>query len=532
MCGIVGIWRFDAGQAVLQSEVQSMCGAIVHRGPDDEGVFTSGSVGIGMRRLSVIDLAGGHQPLSNEDGSVTIVFNGEIYNHREIRVQLEQRGHRFATSSDTECIVHAYEEYGADCVSHLNGMFAFAIWDARNRELFVARDRVGIKPLYVHRSKGSLRFASEVKALLTDPEVTRELDQDAFLYFLRYGYLPASASMLRSVSQLPPAHWMKVTADGVTVRRYWSLRFGDTFAGNEDDLAEATYDTLKRAVSRQLISDVPLGAFLSGGLDSSSIVQIMSHEPETVSTYSIGFSGSDSFHNELSDAQFMATECGTNHHEILVKPDVVSLLPKLVRHLDQPLADSSFIVTYLVSELARQTVTVIISGVGGDELFAGYRRYLGPSFDRVYGRVPQPVQALLGAAATHLPVDRGSAVKNLARLGRAFLTSRGKSPYDRYDHGVRLVTDDVLGSLVPGGSTGGSSHSAARHEFFDGAPDGDPLSQMLLLDFHTSLPESLLLLTDRMSMATSLEARVPFLDNELIDLAARIPSAPRSGARG
>jgi asparagine synthase (glutamine-hydrolysing) len=501
-----------------------MCSAIVHRGPDDEGTFTSGPVGIGMRRLSIIDLASGHQPISNEDGNLTIVFNGEIYNHLAIRRVLEQRGHRFATSSDTECIVHAYEEYGADCVQHLNGMFAFAIWDSRRRELFIARDRVGIKPLYIHQTTETVRFASEVKALLSDPDVPRELEKDAFLYFFRYGYLPAADTLLRSVKQLPPAHWMMVRADGVTIRRYWSLSYADPLASSDDEFADALQHSLKKAVTSQLISDVPLGAFLSGGLDSSSIVQMMSEDAEAVSTYAIGFGGSDSFHSELSDARFVADLCHTRHHEILVKPDVVSLLPKLVRHLDQPLADSSFVVTYLVSELARQTVKVIISGVGGDELFGGYRRYLGPSLDRVYDHVPAPIRALLARAASHLPVDRGSTVKNVARLGRAFLTSHGKPPFERYDQAVRLVSEDVLASLIPGVPRRESDFDAMRRTYFESAPASDPLAQMLALDFHTSLPDSLLLLTDRMSMATSLEARVPFLDHEFVALAAQIPS--------
>ena len=283
-----------------------MCDTIVHRGPDDEGVFTCGPVGLGMRRLSIIDLAGGHQPTRTEDERLTIVFNGEIYNYKDVRRTLEATGVRFHTASDTECILHAYAAFGPDCLQHFNGMFAFAIWDAAERTLFVARDRVGVKPLYWHQNERGLTFASEMKAILSDPEVPRRLDPDAFSYFLRYGYVSSPATLLQSVRQLPPAHYLVASERGVSIKQYWSLRDVEPCSRPTKEQSELVYSLVRRAVERQLVSDVPLGAFLSGGLDSSSMIHMMADlTPDAVSTYSIGFSGVDTFHNELDDARFV-----------------------------------------------------------------------------------------------------------------------------------------------------------------------------------------------------------------------------------
>jgi asparagine synthase (glutamine-hydrolysing) len=522
MCGIVGQLNFD-GTPVDAQQVKAMCDAIVHRGPDDEGQFASGAVGLGMRRLSIIDLSGGHQPMQTDDGDVTIVFNGEIYNHLDIRRDLEAKGHRFRTSSDTESILHAYREYGVDCLSHLNGMFAIAIWDRPRRRLLLARDRLGIKPLYLYQCPRGLLFASEIKALFRVPGVPRDLDQQAMAYFLRYGYVAAPATLLSSVRKLPPAHYLLSEPSGVSIRRYWTLDYAEE-AGDEREHGERVYASLKCAVSRQLIADVPLGAFLSGGLDSSSIVSLMSAVTNgRVSTYSIGFSGPDAFHSELSDAASVAKIYSTDHHEIVVQPDAATLIERLVHHLDEPLADSSFVVTYLVSQLAVQTVKVILSGVGGDELFGGYRRYLGPRLAPWYSTVPRRLRLALEGVVACAPVDRGSRLGNYARLARAFLTTQALPPFEQYDGAVRLMDEDTLNRLSPPLRGVTSDLDEARRRAFTSLGETDPVNRMMRLDLETSLSESLLLLTDKMTMAASIEGRVPFLDHELVELSARVP---------
>ena len=523
MCGIAGVLHRDRREPARLERVIAMCDVIAHRGPDDSGQFVDGPAGLGMRRLSIIDLVSGHQPMNTADGRFTIVFNGEIYNYRDVRRMLEADGHRFQTSSDTEVVLRAYESLGPSCLDGLNGMFALAIWDGKEQTLFLARDRVGIKPLYIYESGSELLFASEIKSLLAGG-APRDLNPEALFYFLRYGYVPSTASLLSGIRQVLPGHYMLVTPAGATTTRYWSVDYAADTARTEEDWAESIYSALRIAVERQLVSDVPLGAFLSGGLDSSSLVSLMaSVTGTTVSTYSIGFEGEDSFHSELEDARFVARRYATRHHEILVKPDVASLLPRLVYHLDQPLADSSFLVTYLVSTLARQTVKVIISGVGGDEVFGGYRRYLGPRLAASYARVPAGVRGWLAQASTKVGVDRGSRLKNLARLGRTFLTGSELPPYEQYDHAIRMQgVDDVL-RLAPGLPQAGALMQERRRYFAD-ASGADGITPLLNLDLNTSLADSLLLLTDKMTMATSLEARVPLLDHEVIELAARIPA--------
>ena len=525
MCGIVGFLH-TGGAAARMDAVQTMCDTIVHRGPDDQGLFVDGPVGLGMRRLSIIDLAGGHQPMQNEDRSLTIVFNGEIYNYRDVRRQLESRGHTFKTASDTESILHAYEEYGPDCLQLLNGMFAIAIWDAGRQRLFVARDRLGIKPLYIQQDGATLRFASEIKAILADRNVPRGLDHEAFAYYFRYGYVAAPATLFESVRKLPPAHYLIAEGGSVTVHKYWTVAFNDAPAATDrtDEIAQRLCDS----VERQLVADVPLGAFLSGGLDSSSIVHFMSEVTKApVSTYSIGFTGEDVFHSELDDARMMAARHKTAHHEILVQPDVATLIPKLVHHLDEPLADSSFVVTYLVSKLARESVKVILSGVGGDEIFGGYRRYLGSRLAPYYEAIPAPVRRLLRDAAGALPVDRGSRLRNYFRLGRSFILSQGLEPFEQYDHAVRLMSDAALIELSPLITSSDGDLGAARRDVFNSGSGLDPITRAMHLDLVTSLPESLLLLTDKMTMATSLEARVPFLDHELVEAVSAIPASTK-----
>ena len=524
MCGIAGVLYRDPSRAADTQMVATMCDVIAHRGPDDSGVFAAGSLAMGMRRLSIIDLAGGHQPMHSLDQRHTIVFNGEIYNHRAVRARLEASGHRFRTSSDTEVILEAYREWGPGCLDHLNGMFAIALWDRVDRSLFLARDRVGIKPLYLHENDERLLFASEIKSLLTWKDTPREIDSEALRYFLRYGYVPSSTSLLKGVRQLLPGEYMLRTPDGTVRRSYWQVDYTLDRSPSDAEWTDRVYSELRNALQRQLISDVPLGAFLSGGLDSSSLVSLMSEVTGTqVSTYSIGFEGEDSFHSELDDARRVAQHFGTQHHEIVVKPDAVSLISQLVYHLDQPLADSSFLVTYLVSTLASQTVKVIISGVGGDEIFGGYRRYLGPSLSARYQSVPRSLRRGISQLATRVKVDRGSRMKNLARLGRAFVMAADLPPYEQYDHAVEMLPATEVERLCPDLPTAVSLFEERRRHF-DSVETADPVTRLQHLDLKTSLVDSLLLLTDKMTMATSLEARVPFLDHELIETVARIPA--------
>lgn len=525
MCGIAGVLAREAGLVVQPAQIRAMCDVIAHRGPDDEGVYTSGPVGLGMRRLSIIDLSGGHQPMRTSDGRLTIVFNGEIYNHRDVRRRLEAGGHRFRTASDTEAILHAYEQMGPACLQLLNGMFAFAIWDAASQELFVARDRIGIKPLYFCEAGGSIRFASEIKSLLADPAVPRRLDEEALEYFLRYGYVGAPATLFQDVRQLPPAHYLIANREKISICRYWGVEYREADDVSDAQHAEQLFEMLRASVDRQLVSDVPLGAFLSGGLDSGSIVSLMSAvTKEPVSTYSIGFTGRDRIHNELDDARMVAQHFGTRHHEIVVRPDVVDLIPKLVHHLDQPLADSSFVVTYLVAKLARESVKVILSGVGGDELFGGYRRYLGPRLQALCDHVPGGVRKTLARASSKLPVDRGTMLGNYFRLGRSFLGGNGLDSYESYDRSVQMLSSACVHALCGRFRNGQSELLQARRSYFDAQRHCDPVTQLLYLDLQTSLPDSLLMLTDKMTMATSLEARVPLLDHELVELAAAIPA--------
>jgi asparagine synthase (glutamine-hydrolysing) len=524
MCGIAGRLNRDSRQCVDPSVIHRMCDTMVHRGPDDVGEFVSGSIGLGVRRLRIIDLEHGHQPMTTQDGRATIVFNGEIYNYRELRDVLESKGHRFTTASDTECILHAYLEYGVDCLAHLNGIFGIAIWDEQLQRLFLARDRIGVKPLYVYDDGQSITFGSELKALLSDPGVPRDLDMDAFAYYLRYGYVAAPATLFRRIRKLPPAHYLVVGREQTSMRRFWDLSY-ESDGLPEEEYAHRLYEVLRRCVKRQLVSDVPLGVFLSGGLDSSSIVHLVTDVTSApAETYSIGFEGEDSFHNELPDAARIAAHYGTHHHEILVQPDIASQLPDLVRLLDQPLADSSFVVTYLLSRLARESVTVVLSGVGGDEIFGGYRRYLGPRIWNYYKSVPTPARQLVSSTMARLKVDRGSTVRNYARLARAFVTTDRMPAFEQYDRFVRLTSETTLNALARA-PLACSDLIAQRRTLFEAADTTDPVTGMLHLDLKTSLPESLLLLTDSMSMATSVEARVPLLDHELVEAVAATPAA-------
>lgn len=524
MCGIFGVLNLD-GSPAERAALQAMARVSVHRGPDDEGLHIDGACGIGMRRLSIIDLAGGHQPLSNADGSLVLVCNGEIYNFRELRRELEALGHRFATGSDSEALLHGYVQWGDEVVPRLNGMFGFALWDARRRRLVIGRDRLGIKPLYLYRDAKRLAFASEAKALLALPGVTAAIEPSALHPYLSLGYVPAPASLFKGITKLPPATLLAIERGRVEQTRYWRLPHAVEPHVPEAEWIERVRERLDQAVRMQMVSDVPIGAFLSGGIDSSTVVGLMAaNSARPIRTYSIGFEGTaaDEYYSELPHARRVAQLFGTDHREILVRPDTAALLPRLLWHMDEPVSDSAFITTYLVSEFARRDVTVILSGVGGDELFGGYRRYLGDHYQGYFDRLPSWLRRTATAAGRRLPSDRHGPLLNFSRLAKGFLESAALPFEERYRAYVEVFPRDEASRLLRGESAAGRDRIA---EAFLDAHGEDGLNRMLSVDADTQLPDDLLLLTDKMSMAASLECRVPLLDHELVELAARMPQA-------
>ncbi len=525
MCGVYGI--LDLGRRrSCDNTLARMAEVTVHRGPDDEGRYTDGPFTMGMRRLSIIDLDSGHQPISNEDGTVWVVCNGEIYNFRALRADLQAKGHRFQTRSDTEVIVHLYEEYGDDLVQHLDGMFGFALWDVRKRNLLIARDPLGIKPMYLKREPGRVLFASELKAILGALETTPAFDAVALREYLSLGYVPAPLSIFAGIEKLEAGSMFRISlcnGEGST-QRFWHPSQRKS-RSNPSDWVESVRAQIEASVTAQMVSDVPLGAFLSGGIDSSSVVAMMAkHSAQPVRTYSIGFEaeGAGALYNELEYARRVSDLFGTDHHEIIVRPDVAALLPKLLWHMDEPVADSAFITTHLVSELARQDVKVILSGVGGDELFGGYRRYLGGYYDRWMALVPRAItQRLLVPLAKRLPSDRHSAMLNVMRYAKSFILSQGLEPEMRYRQYVGVFSDPGLENLMlapPRPCTN------ALTKAFAGVTSADALEALMEVDMLTQLPDDLLLLTDRMTMASSIECRVPLIDQDLVELALDMPT--------
>lgn len=524
MCGIHGIYRFD-GLSVEPGILSAMGDRTRHRGPDDEGSHVDGPCGIAMRRLSIIDLAGGHQPLSNADETLWLVCNGEIYNFRELRGELQAKGYRFKTGSDCEVLLHLYDAEGDDFIHRLNGMFDFALWDARRRRLLIGRDRLGVKPLYVLQDRQRLAFATEAKALLALPGVSAELDRQVVADYLHLGYVAAPGCIFRGIRKLPPATLLAIEDGQVREWRYWRLPERTTQGVSEREWSERVRVQLEESVRMQMVSDVPIGAFLSGGVDSSAVVGLMArHSQQPIRTYAIGFAGgeAETLYNELPYARRVAKLFSTQHREILVRPDVVALLPKLLWHMDEPLSDTAFITTFLVSEFARQDVKVILSGVGGDELFGGYRRYLGGHYALRYRRLPQWLRRAAGFAAAHMPADRHSGLLNTLRLAKGFLASADMTADERYRSYLQVLDRRAVAALLiePGGAGADPLERA-----FAAAGNDDELNRMFAVDAETQLPDDLLLLTDKMSMAVSLECRVPLLDHQLVELAAAMPSS-------
>ncbi len=533
MCGIAGIVDLR-GRAVDPGLLSRVNSRLVHRGPDAEGFRLSGAVGLSHRRLAIIDLAGGAQPMPNEDGSVWVTFNGEIYNFRELRPELEHRGHRFATTSDTEVILHAYEQYGEGCPSYLRGMFAFGLWDERRRRLFLARDRVGKKPLYYTEASGQFIFASELHALLAHPGVSREVDLDALDAYLTFGYIPAPRTAFRCLYKLPPAHSLTLDlnndGDGIRdqkVSRYWSLDYLPKLDIDEEEAAERLLAELTEAVRIRMIADVPLGALLSGGIDSSLVVALMSRlSDRPVKTFSIGFHEKD--FDELPYARLVADQYGTEHHELVVRPNALDVLPTLVRHYGEPFADSSSIPSYYVSRLTREHVTVALNGDGGDESFAGYERYYADGLADAYCKLPLPLRAgVIEPLAALIPNSLPR--RHRLRQAKRFLEAAAQPSARRYLRWVSYFTPGQKGDLYtpafrqalasrePGDWLVGLYDSARR----DGL---DRLDAVLATDVASYLPNDLLVKMDIATMACSLEARSPILDHRVMEFASRLPT--------
>jgi asparagine synthase (glutamine-hydrolysing) len=530
MCGIYGIVNLKEGTSPAPDLLSRMGGVITHRGPNDEGRFCDRQVAFGMRRLSIIDLQSGHQPISNEDGTIQVVCNGEIYNFHGLREVLLKKGHKFQTNSDTEVLVHLYEEEGPGFLKRIRGMFAIALWDSARSRFLLARDRLGKKPLYVRHELARLLFASEIKSILEDHEVPRRLDKHALNDYLALGYVPAPATLFEGIQKILPGHYWLIEKGKVQDHEYWDVSFEHVEKRSEREWIELVREKLLESVRIRLISDVPLGAFLSGGIDSSAVVAAMARcVDQPVKTYSIGFQGPDRYYDELPFAQQVARQFRTDHHEIIVQPKVAELLPKLMWHLDEPIADSASITTYLVSQLAAQSVTVILSGVGGDELFGGYRRYLGDSILPHYNRLPAFVRTTcLPALLSRLPQDRNSGWKNNIRYASAFVRSAQLEPKSRYSGYLTVFSPELRAALLSGpGKESPLDSEEARdvlEPYFRQGNTFDLLHQNMYVDLKTSLPDDLLALTDKMSMATSIECRAPFMDHELVELASHIPS--------
>ena len=512
MCGIAGIAGSPLDVPQATALVRRMCDAIRHRGPDDDGYFVAPGIALGMRRLSIIDVAGGHQPIGSEDGSVQIVFDGEIYNHHELRGKLKAEGHAFRTHSDTEAIVHGYEQWGDDVVSRLRGMFAFAIWDAKRRRLLIARDRLGIKPLCYHLHGGVLHFGSELRTLLAGG-VSPTLAPASVAWYLALGYVPDPHAILEGGAKLPPGHvltWQADLPDRVEVRQYWTPVRAEIAIAEGDAVGELRR-LLAEAVSSHLESEVPLGAFLSGGLDSSTVVALMAREAGgRVKTFSIGFE--EMGYNEAPHARAVAEALGTEHHELMLRPEANEVIEGLVSLFDEPFADSSALPTYFVSELARHEVTVALSGDGGDELFAGYTRY-AEILRR--GVAPAPLRPLASAAGRLLP--QGAYGRNrlldLGRSGRGRYAATVALPLATHEGGV--ARPDVVRRLPP--------FSQLLDPWFEPGAARDLPTQLGLVDMQSYLPGDILTKVDRTSMAVSLEARVPLLDHPLVEFAVSLP---------
>lgn len=523
MCGIVGIVRSDS-RTIDEVLLSRMCAAIRHRGPDDDGFYINGPVGLGMRRLAIIDLQSGRQPIHNQDRTAWIVFNGEIYNYRELRNELEKFGHTFYTNSDTEAIIHAYDQYGIDCPKHLRGMFAFAIWDERTQELFLARDRVGKKPILYAQVNGQFVFGSEFSALLQHPDISRDIDSQALHYYLSFMCVPAPHTAYRAIKKLEPGHTLRWKTGEIKIERYWQPDFSRKVDISEQEAGERAIEILRDAVRVRLMSEVPLGAFLSGGIDSSAVVALMSEESSApVKTFSIGFEEQD--FSELHHARRVAEHVGADHHEFIVRPDALEVLPLLVEHYGEPYADSSAIPTYYVARETRKHVTVALNGDGGDESFAGYERYAAMRLAETYHRLPSLLRDSVVKRAIGL-IPSSETKRSRVRDLKRFLQAASLPRLERYLRWVSVFDDEAKQNLYSENFQRETQRISAANmldPWFARANGSGIVDASLLTDMMTYLPNDLLVKVDIATMAVSLEARSPFLDHKVIEFAASLP---------
>ncbi len=524
MCGIAGFVNAN-GSGVDRSILESMNQAIFHRGPDEDGVYIHENVGLAMRRLSIIDVSGGQQPVHNAARTRWIVFNGEIYNYQDLREDLQNLGHEFYTKSDTEAVVHLYDEYGIDCLRHLRGMFAFAIWDAIDKSLFLARDRVGKKPLlYSHQTTGDLIFGSEFQAVLKHPDISRDVDYDAIDSYMSYLCVPAPKTAFKQIRKLEPAHWLRWRDGKIETKRYWQPDFSKKRKISEVEAIEETTRILRESTKLRLISEVPLGAFLSGGVDSSAVVALMAQESSSpVKTFSIGFEEED--FSELKYARKVAEHVGAEYNEFIVRPNALDVIPTLVEHYGEPYADSSAIPTYYVAKETRKYVTVALNGDGGDESFAGYERYAAMRIAERYEHIPQALRKIfIEAPINMLPTSEFK--RSRLRDAKRFLRAANLPRTERYFRWVSVFNGDTKPELYTrdfAATVSGQDATALLDHWFSLANGTGTLDATLLTDQMTYLPNDLLVKVDIASMANSLEARSPFLDHKLIEFAASLP---------
>lgn len=515
MCGITGKIYFDQSRKVSLNELKKMSDAILHRGPDDEGHYLNGNVGLGFRRLSIIDLHTGHQPLSNHNNTLWITFNGEVYNFKEERAKLEKKGYRFKTNTDTEVIVNLYQEYGENCVDHLRGMFAFVIWDDEKKQLFGARDRFGIKPFYYYMDDEKFVWGSEMKSITASNDIQKNISLKSLDYYFAYGHTPGGRSIFSQINKLKPGHSFILKPfekQKLTITKYWSVFYAPDYTKSEEYWKEAIYETLREAVKMRMISDVPLGAFLSGGIDSSTVVSLMAlSSQQPIKTFSIGFKEAE--FNELQYAKLVAEKYKTNHHEFIVEPESIDLLPNLVKGYDEPFGDSSAIPTYYVSKYTREHVTVALSGDGGDELFTGYDEY--DKMAMLHGKKHYPKQ-LFSTINKILP-------DHMFGKGMSYYLSKDKNNIAAFfcwwkDYERRKVFLPEINSQIE------DNYSEKIKIEMLNAMDGDFLSKVQRLDMQTYMVDDILTKVDRATMMNSLEARVPILDHKLAELSFKIPS--------
>jgi len=520
MCGIAGVVSATRESNITEALVHHMCEQIVYRGPDDEGLYVADGAGLGMRRLSIIDLSGGHQPVFNEDRSAWIVYNGEVYNFPELRPELEKRGHRFYTKTDTEVIIHLYEEMGADCVQKLRGMFALAIYDKKKRKLILARDRVGKKPLHYALLKDKLYFASEIKSILAVAPELAEINAQALLDYLYYGYVPDPLTAFTGIHKLPPGHLLEFEDGKIQIRQYWDLPAYNTHVPkSEDECLEELEHRLLEATRIRLISDVPLGAFLSGGIDSSTVVALMARASAgPVKTFSIGFTKDD--FNEAKYARLVASKFGTDHHEMILEPNVVQTVEHLTSSLEEPFGDSSMLPTYYVSQMARKHVTVALSGDGGDELFAGYDRYRIHSSRRFFEYIPEWARRFYRERLFPLtpPSMKGRKFSYNVTLPWRERYVDGLSFVPAFERDAPLLSDEFRRVLRRS-----DNPENVMLRYFAKAPARDPVSELLYVDTKTYMVGDILTKVDRMSMLNSLEVRVPMLDHEFVEWVTGLP---------